>query len=116
MVIQDIEAYITEANRQLGDTEFYQKEDKDLTPDHTLKVNEAITQLAAEKLIDEKTAKHLRPDNPKTPKFYMLPKVHKQNNPGRPIINSSHKQPDHQLISICGPPSTTACGETSVVY
>ena len=86
VVIQDIEAYITEANRQLGDTEFYQKEDKDLTPDHTLKVNEAITQLAAEKLIDEKTAKHLRPDNPKTPKFYMLPKVHKQNNPGRPII------------------------------
>ena len=60
--------------------------DKDLTPVHTQKVNEAISQLAAENLIDEKTAKHLRPKDPRTPKFYMLPKVHKPNNPGRPII------------------------------
>ena len=86
VVIQDVESYIAEANRQLGDTEYYKKVEKDLTPDHTRIVNEAITQLANEKLLDERTAKHLRPDNPKTPKFYTLPKVHKKKNPGRPII------------------------------
>ena len=25
---------------------------------------------------------------PQTPKFYISPKIHKENNPGRPIINS----------------------------
>ena len=25
---------------------------------------------------------------PKTPKFYTLPKIHKPNNPGRPVISS----------------------------
>ena len=26
--------------------------------------------------------------NPKTPKFYITPKIHKENNPARPVINS----------------------------
>ena len=86
VVIQDIDDYITEAKRQLGDTEYYQKIDHDLTPTHTQKVNDPISQLAAENLINEKTAKLLRPTDPKTPKFYMLPKIHKPNNPGRPIV------------------------------
>ena len=86
VVIQDVDDYIAEANRQLNDQQFYQKVDRDLTPEHTTTVNKAIDQLASEELISEKTAKALHAQNPKTPKFYMLPKVHKKNNPGRPII------------------------------
>ena len=26
--------------------------------------------------------------NPKTPKFYMQPKLHKKDNPGRPVVRS----------------------------
>ena len=29
----------------------------------------------------------LRSVNPKTPKFYISPKIHKENNPGKPVIN-----------------------------
>ena len=27
-------------------------------------------------------------DNPKTPKFYTSPEIHKQGNPGRSVVNS----------------------------
>ena len=30
----------------------------------------------------------LKTDNPKTPKFYTLAKIHKENNPGRPVNSS----------------------------
>ena len=47
--------------------------------------------LKSSKHVDEKTAKHLLPnDNMKTPNFYLLPKVHKELIPGRPVINSSN--------------------------
>ena len=86
VVIQDVDDYVTEANRQLNDTEYYKLIDQDLTPEHTTTANEAVDQLATEELISKKTAKALRTQEPKTPKFYMLPKVHKKNHPGRPII------------------------------
>ncbi|XP_069134255.1 uncharacterized protein [Argopecten irradians] len=38
--------------------------------------------------IDEDTASFLRPENAQAGKFYLLPKIHKPGNPGRPIINS----------------------------
>ena len=41
-----------------------------------------------EKLITEKSGKALSVENPKTPRFYMLPKIHKPNNPGRPVVSS----------------------------
>ena len=40
------------------------------------------------KLIPSKTGEALKTRNPKTPRFYMLPKVHKPNNPGRPVVSS----------------------------
>ena len=86
VVIQDADDYVKEANRQLGNEEFYRQVDRDLTKEHTDIVNATIEQFATEKLIPEKTAKALRAVEPKTPKFYTLPKVHKENHPGRPII------------------------------
>ena len=32
--------------------------------------------------IDEKTLKYLIPESPKAGRFYLLPKIHKANNPG----------------------------------
>ena len=86
VVIQEVDDYVAEANRQLGDSEYYKRIDHDLTPEHTATVNAAIDKLAAEELINKKTAKALHAHEQKTPKFYMLPKVHKKNHPGRPII------------------------------
>ena len=39
--------------------------------------------------IDEKTLKYLIPDSPKPGRFYLLTKIHKANNPGRPIVSAN---------------------------
>ena len=88
VVIQDVGAYITEAERQLNDTTYYERQDEDLTEKHTAEINATIDRFGEEKLIPEKTAKALKTTNPKTPRFYMLPKVHKPGVPGRPIISA----------------------------
>ena len=88
VVIQDIQAYIAEANRQLKDTEFYRPVYRDLTPAHTEEINNTIEQFAREKLIPERTARALKVSNAKTARFYTLPKIHKPGNPGRPIISA----------------------------
>ena len=88
VVIINVEDYLKEARRQLDDTEFYQKASNDLTETHASIVNKAIKDFAKEKLLPEHVAKALIVDDPKTAKFYLLPKIHKKNNPGRPITNA----------------------------
>ena len=36
-----------------------------------------------------KTLKYLIPDSPKSGRLYRLPKIHKANNPGRPIVSAN---------------------------
>ena len=50
--------------------------------------NIAIERLKNEKLLPQKASDVLKVSNPKTPKFYISPKIHKPDNPGRPVINS----------------------------
>ena len=38
--------------------------------------------------IDKNTFDYLKPDKPKVGRFYLLPKIHKVNNPGRPIVSA----------------------------
>ena len=59
-----------------------------MTEEHAMKINNTISQFAKEKLIPEKAAEALKVTNPKTARFYMLPKIHKPGNPGRPIISA----------------------------
>jgi hypothetical protein len=39
--------------------------------------------------IDDKTIEYLTPEDPKPGRFYLLPKIHKENNPGRPIVSDN---------------------------
>ena len=39
-------------------------------------------------LLDEKMATKLEVHKAKKPNFYMFPKLHKPENPGRPVLNS----------------------------
>ena len=39
-------------------------------------------------MLTDKVASGLKTTNPKTPKFSFLPKIHKEGNPGRPVIDS----------------------------
>ena len=88
----DIKDYIGKANRRLNDTNNYEQLDFDPTELHTEKIKSEINNLKTENLLTLKIGRlilssHLE-EKIKTPEFHLLPKIHKANNPGRPIISS----------------------------
>ena len=86
IVIMDIDKYISQAQRQLNDENSYKK----LRTDPTLHklVNDTVEKFKKDKSIPTKIADGLINSNPRTPKFYISPKIHKENNLGRPVISS----------------------------
>jgi hypothetical protein len=87
-VIMDVDNYISEADRQLKDERFYRKVDENPTSLHAALVDNAIDDLKQKGLLEEKMANQLKTSNPKTPRLYLLPKIHKPGNPGRPVVSS----------------------------
>ena len=87
-VIMDTDKYIEEADRQLSDCTNYKKLQNDPTLQHNKLVNDTITRFKKEKLLPQNIADGLSTSNTRTPKFYLSPKIHKPNNPGRPVISS----------------------------
>ena len=87
-VIMDTDSDISEANRQLSDNASYKKLAQDVTLQYNRMVNQTIERIKNEKLLPQETADGLKATNPKKTKFYISPKIHKPNNPGRPVINS----------------------------
>ena len=88
VVIMDAENYIKEVNRQLSDKKNYKTLQTDPTLQHNKMVNDTLDRFKNENLLSKKTAEGLKIIKPKTLKFYIGPKIHKENNPGRPVINS----------------------------
>ena len=84
----DVKDYISEAERQLNNTENYWKLQEDLAATNMELVNATKERLKKQKLRNEKGAERLKRNDPKTPKFYLRPKIHKEGNPGRPIVSS----------------------------
>ena len=88
-VIQDIDSYIQQATRQLEHTNFYKKKITiNPTLEYKIEINTALFNFKRENLITEKTAKSLKLENPKIPKFYTSSKIYKQGNPGITVVNS----------------------------
>ena len=79
VVIMDANDYINEAHHQLNI--------KDPTTNIAKLVN-TIQNFKKEKLLKEKIADGSKLSNPKTPKFYMQPKVHKNDNLARQVVSS----------------------------
>ena len=77
-----------EANRQLTNPDHYVKLDHNPTTEHAALVENAIDNLKLDGKLDEKMANQLKPKNPRTPRMYLLPKIHKPGNPGRPVVSS----------------------------
>jgi hypothetical protein len=82
----DKSAYIREAERQLSDDHFYNKLDKDPTKKFSDEITNELNNMYDNGDIDAKTLEYLIPDSPKPGRFYLLPKIHKANNQGRPIV------------------------------
>ena len=87
LVVWRPDLYCDEALQQLGDTTFYTRVDKDLTSTQQTTISNTIhTFIAIGDLPD--SANNLISTTPRTPVMYFLPKIHKPNYPGRPIVSA----------------------------
>ena len=87
-VIVDVKDYVQEANRQLQDTQYYRELNYNPTEDHANLICNTPDEFRNNHELDEDIAEGLKPIEPRTPRFYLLPKIHKDSNPGRPVIPS----------------------------
>ena len=88
VVVMDKGTYIQEAMGQLNDSEMYVPLDGDPTQDMVKKINEKIRESWEKGNIDDKTKDSLMvSEDVKPGRFYLLPKIHKQGCPGRPVIS-----------------------------
>ena len=85
IVIMDTIDYMREADRQLSNTTFYKEVKKDLNPKIAKEIKEFI--LAIKHKLPQTLHEFLLQKHWRTPLFYLLPKIHKTGNPGRPIIS-----------------------------
>ena len=86
VVIQNRTDYIAEAHRQLNNQRDYKQLPSDPTRDHCRQLQQLI------KTLDDSTQQattSLIPKDPRPGTLYLLPKVHKANIPGRPIISGN---------------------------
>ena len=72
---------------QLSDTSFYAKIDKDLTSTNQQIVKSTINDLIVKQEL-RGTATYLIITTARTSCIYFFPKIHKPNNPGRPIVSA----------------------------
>ena len=84
----DVKDYINETHRQLNNKDHYKMLNKDPTITNAKLANDTIQGFKKEKLLKEKIADGLKVSHPKTPKFYMQPKIYKNDSPGRPVVSS----------------------------
>ena len=90
IVIMNKEDYIKEGERQLSNKEHYKRveDPKELIKGFIKEVEYSLKTFLSKGFISEELFKILYRANPRTSNLYLLPKIHKKNNPGRPIINS----------------------------
>ena len=86
--VMDRDWYINEYLRQLNDTKFYRPLDNDITDD-IQRVQVYVERMLRDKNIDDHTKRFLIQSNPKPGRFYILPKIYKTGNPGRPTVSSN---------------------------
>ena len=88
LVVWRADLYQKEALRQLSDTSFYAKVDKDLTSANQQIVKSTINDLIVKQELPA-TASNLIITTPRTSCIYFsLTEIHKPNNPGRPIVSA----------------------------
>ena len=88
VAIQDVEDYVKEAERHLNNKENYSKVNCDSTAASNETIHKVISRFQKENQLSKNISEGYKTENPKTTHFYLKPKVHKEGNPGRPLISS----------------------------
>ena len=86
VVIMDRERYVGEAMRQLNDKDVYIPLKKEPTEEMIEIINERVRRLHGDGYISDSTLQYLSINSVgRAGSFYLLPKIHKKNCPGRPV-------------------------------
>ena len=88
VVVMNTTDYLIEGYRQLSDQNFYIKIREDPTEKISEKICKVLIEMKNLKLITEKNFEFLNIKNLTAGRFYLLPKIHKKQVPGRPICSS----------------------------
>ncbi|XP_041453720.1 uncharacterized protein LOC121406912 [Lytechinus variegatus] len=89
VVVMDRQQYINEAMKHLNNRSHYALLDSDPTCNFSLQIQSTLNDMKDNKHLSEKAHKFLSPTNAKPARFYLLPKIHKPGNPGRPILSGN---------------------------
>jgi len=88
VVILNRAEYINECLRQLKNRKYYLPTPTDLTKKHASEVENLLKHCRQKGTIDQDTYLYLKNKHHRRPTFYILPKIHKPDRPGRPIISA----------------------------
>ena len=89
IVIMDRDDYVKEATRQLSDPKFYTTTSTDKTAEYAEEVTTLLNIMLSNDEISKTVYDNLKPSQPRTARFYFLPKIHKPTITGRPIISGN---------------------------
>ena len=87
VVILDVD-WVKKAERQLNNKENCRKINCDPTTANNETIHKVILRFEKEDLLSKHISEVLKTEKPKTPHFYLRPKVHKKGNPGRSVTSS----------------------------
>ena len=92
--------YLAKVMSHLQNNEFYCRLDEDPTDRYAEEITSILKNMTNREVIDKETFDSLRMQNSRTACFYILPKIHKEGVPGRPIVSScgSHTEKISQFV------------------
>ena len=106
MVIMSRKDHEAKVMDYLNNGNFYRKLQEDLTKQFLEEITTSLTDLLNRQVIDREVWDFLRPKQVRTARFYILPKIHKTNIPGRPIVSSCGAATEN-ISFFSGPPSSS---------
>ena len=88
IVLQNRHDYLKEGLRQLSNVNHYERSTTTLFDASSKKIKIYLTNLVKANYLPSNAHLNLTYKNPRLPSLYLLPKIHKTGNPGRPIISA----------------------------
>ena len=88
VVVMGVKDYINEAHCPLNNKDHHKMLNNDPTATNAKLINDTIQRFKKREITQRKNCRWPEVSNPKTPKFYMQPKIHKKDNPDQPVVSS----------------------------
>ena len=87
-VVMSRDDYISKVRDHLDNENYYQKLNDDPTERFSSEIRDFLLDMVSRQAINKETMLSIAPETVKASRFYILPKIHKRGNPGRPIVSS----------------------------